>query len=127
MAGNDSFAHYFDYAARDYVDLNAGNLVQLGASPSVLPRPTGIKVPFIYPSILNINAGAGGVELVGGSTDPFNQLILFPSPQGSLTINTTDGGSLFSGLLSSGGAPQIFNLIVSDSGSKPIQQAPPIR
>jgi hypothetical protein len=63
---------------------------------------------------LNINAGAGGVELTG-DTDPFNQLILFPSPQGSLTINTTDGGSLFSDLASSGGAPQIFNLIVSDS------------
>jgi hypothetical protein len=80
----------------------------------VLPRPTGIQVPFIYPSILNINAGAGGVELVG-DTDPFNQLILFPSPQGSLTINTTDGGSLVGDLASSGGAPQIFNLIVSDS------------
>jgi filamentous hemagglutinin family protein len=108
--------HNFNYAAGDYFDLNAGNLVELGASASVLPRPTGIQVPFIYPSILNINAGAGGVELVG-DTDPFNQLILFPSPQGSLTINTTDGGSLVGVLASSGGAPQIFNLIVSDSGS----------
>ncbi|MGA2279253.1 MAG: filamentous hemagglutinin N-terminal domain-containing protein [Verrucomicrobiota bacterium] len=116
--GGRTFAHYFDYAASDYVDLNAGNLVQLGASPSVLPRPAGIKVPFIYPSILNITAGAGGVELVGGSTDPFNQLILFPSPQGSLTINTTDGGSLFSDLAASGGVPQILNLIVSDSSSR---------
>jgi len=115
--GGRSNVHKFNYAAGDYVDLNAGNLVQLGADPSVLPRPTGIQVPFIYPSILNITAGAGGVELVGGSTDPFNQLILFPSPQGSLTINTTDGGSLFSDLASSGGVPQIFNLIVSDSGS----------
>ena len=102
----------------DYVDLNAGNLVQLGASPSVLPRPTGILVPFIYPSILNINAGAGGVELVGGSTDPFNQLILFPSPQGSLTINTTDGGSLSAAWRLPAEVPQIFYLIVSDSGAK---------
>jgi filamentous hemagglutinin family protein len=112
-----SFAHYFDYGAGDYVDLNAGNLVQLGASSSVLPRPAGIQVPFIYPSILNINAGAGGVELVGDAA-PFDQLILFPSPQGSLTINTTAGGSLYSDLASSGDAPQIFDLIVSDSGSK---------
>ena len=116
--GGRSFKHYFDYAASDYVNLNAGNLVQLGASPSVLPRPTGNPVPFIYPSILNINAGAGGVAFVGGNTDPFNQLILFPSPEGSLTINTTDGGSLVGELAASGGVPQIFNLIVSDSGSR---------
>ena len=114
--GGRSYNHYFNYAPGDYVNLNAGNLVQLGASPSDLPRPTGIQVPFIYPSILNITAGAGGVELIGDSTDPFNQLILFPSPQGSLTINTTDGGSLVGGLAASGGVPQIFNLIVSDSG-----------
>jgi len=114
--GGRSYDHYFNYAPGDYVDLNAGNLVQLGASPSVLPWPSGIQVPFIYPSILNITAGAGGVELVGGSTAPFNQLILFPSPQGSLTINTTDGGSLVGDLASSGGIPQIFNLIVSDRG-----------
>ncbi len=113
--GGSAYNHYFDYGPGDYVNLNAGNLVQLGASPSILPRPTGIQVPFIYPPILNITAGAGGVELIGG-TDPFNQLILFPSAQGSLTINTTDGGSLFSSLKSSGTVPQIFNLIVSDSG-----------
>ena len=113
--GGSTFAHYFDYAAGDYVDLNAGNLVQLGASPSILPRPTGIPVPFIYPSVLYITAGAGGVKLVGGSTEPFDQLILFPSPQGSLTINTTSGGSLVGGMGSSG---EVFDLIVSDSGSK---------
>jgi filamentous hemagglutinin family protein len=113
--GGYSSKHFFNYAPGDYVNLNAGNLVQLGASPSVLPRPADIQIPFIYPSILNIAAGAGGVKLVG-DTDPFNQLILFPSPQGSLTITTTDGGSLVGSLASSGGAPQIFNLIVSDSG-----------
>ena len=77
---------------------------------------TGVQVPFIYPSILNVTAGAGGVRLVGGAA-PFNQLILFPSPQGSLTITTTGGGSLFSSLPPSVAAPQIFNLIVSDSSS----------
>jgi len=107
-----AYKHYFDYSPGDYVDLNAGNLVQLGASPSTLPRPAGLAIPFLYPSIVNITAGAGGVQLTGGSTAPFNQLILFPSPQGSLTINTT--GTLKSGLPSSG-APQAFNLIVSDS------------
>ncbi len=115
--GGGTYNHYFNYGPGDYVNLTADNLVQLGASPSILPRPTGIPVPFIYPPILNVTAGAGGVELIGRSTDPFNQLILFPSPQGSLTINTTDGGSLFSGLASSGGVPQIFSLIVSDASS----------
>jgi filamentous hemagglutinin family protein len=113
--GGPAYNHYFNYAAGDYVNLNAGNLVQLGASSSLLPRLTGITVPIIYPSILNVMAGAGGVVLTGDST--FNQLILFPSPQGSLTITTTDGGSLVSNLPFIQGAPQIFNLIVSDSGS----------
>ena len=112
--GGSAYNHYFNYAPGDYVNLSAGNLVQLGASSSLLPRLTGITVPIIYPSILNVTAGAGGVILTGDST--FNQLILFPSPQGSLTINTTDGGSLVSNLPFIQGDPQIFNLIVSDSG-----------
>lgn len=115
-SGGAAFNHYFDYGLDDYVNLSAGNLVQLGASSAILPRPSGIRIPFIYPSILNITTGAGGVTLVGDNA-PFNQLILFPSPAGSLTINTT--GSLIGELptIGSGNAPQIFNLIISDSGS----------
>ena len=108
--GGTAYNHLFDYAPGDYVNLTAGNQVELGASASTLPRLT--QVPMIFPSILNITAGAGGVILNGDST--YNQLILFPSPEGSLTINTT--GSLKSSLPTSGGAPQIFDLIVSDSG-----------
>ncbi len=114
VAGGAALNHYFDYAPGDFVNLTAGNLVQLGASSSILPRVGTLKVPMIYPSILNITAGAGGVNFVGDFF--YNQLILFPSPQGSLTINTTDGGSLNGQLPTSGGAPQIFNVIVSDSG-----------
>ena len=55
-----AFNHYFDYGLNDCVNLNAGNLVQLGAPVSSLPRATGLAVPFIYPSILNVTAGAGG-------------------------------------------------------------------
>ena len=73
-----------------------------------------LSVPIIYPSILNISAGAGGVSLVGDDNDIYNQLILFPSPLGSLTINTTAGGSLVGNL---SGTSQDFNLVVSDSGS----------
>ncbi len=113
----DSYSHYFNYAPGDYVDLSAGNLVQLGVSSSQLPRLSNAKnnvnnVPVIYPSILNIKAGAGGIIL--GSPGSPNNLTLFPSPQGSLTIDTT--GSLVSDLSSVSTAPQLFNLIVSDAG-----------
>ncbi|MGD0743794.1 MAG: filamentous hemagglutinin N-terminal domain-containing protein [Verrucomicrobiota bacterium] len=110
-----AFSHYFNYAPRDYVNLSAGNLVQLGASSSLLPRLSGggnNSVPVIYPSILNIAAGVGGVIL--GSPGSPTSLSLFPSPQGGLTLDTT--GSLVSALNSVGGAPQLFNLVVSDAG-----------
>ena len=108
--------HYFDYALDAYVNLSAGNSVQLGDNSSSLPRSDiSVLVPMIYAPILNIVAGAGGVVL-NGDSDPYNKLILFPSPQGSLTITTTDGGSLTGNLpLNSDGSPAIFNLIVSDS------------
>ncbi len=108
-----TFSHYFNYAPGDYVDLTAGNLVQLGASVQ-LPRLTGTlnNVPVIYPSSLNITAGDGGVIL--GAPGSLTSLVLFPSPQGSLTIDTT--GSLVSALNGVGGAPQLFSLIVSDAG-----------
>jgi filamentous hemagglutinin family protein len=114
--GGTAYNHYFNYAPGDYVNLSAGNLVQLGASIK-LPRLSSktdtklYNVPVIYPSILNITAGDGGVKLGPGSPS----LTLFPSPQGSLTIDTT--GPLVNGLNGVTGAPQLFNLIVSDSGS----------
>lgn len=109
-----AYSHYFDYAPDAYVNLSAGNLVQLGASVQQLPRLSGTlnNLPVIFPSILNITAGAGGVVL-GAPSSP-TSLTLFPSPTGSLTIYTA--GSLVSGLNGVGGAPQLFNLIVSDAG-----------
>lgn len=108
-----TFSHYLNYAPGDFVNLSAGNLVQLGASVP-LPRVSGAQnnVPVIYPSILNITAGDGGVILGTGNSP--NSLILFPSSQGSLTIDTT--GSLVSDLNAVQNAPQLFNLIVSDAG-----------
>ena len=117
VSGSASVKHLFDYGASDYVNLTAGNLVQLGASSSALTRvDTSLKVPVIYPGILTVNAGAGGVILKGDTF--YNKLILFPSPQGSLIINTTDGGSLSSSLPAVGGSPPLFDIIVSDSGSQ---------
>lgn len=109
--------HAFDYSEDAFVKLNAGNMVQLGGKESLLPRLTandGLKPPVLFPGILNIVAGAGGVVLTGDPT--YNKLILFPSKKGSLTILTTAGGSLVGSLPAIGGIPQIFNLIMSDSG-----------
>jgi filamentous hemagglutinin family protein len=98
--------HYFDYSADAYVDLIAGNAVTLAADSATLPRNDDL--PIIFPSILNIVAGAGGVSFSGNSTT-LGELILFPSSLGSLSITTTGGltGSSPSGL---------YDLIVSDSG-----------
>ena len=113
--GGSAYDHYFNYAPGDFVNLVAGDQIQLGASSSLLPRVGSLKVPIIFPSILNLTAGAGGVVFTGDFY--YNQLTLFPSPQGSLTITTTDGGSLIGQLPASAGAPQVFDLIVSDSGN----------
>jgi len=98
--------HYFDYAPNDYVDLTAGDSVELlGGS---LPRNSGTfeqNIPSIYPSTLDITAGAGGVTLA-------NDIILFPSPLGQLDITTTAGGSL------TGTKPaDLTQIIMSDSAA----------
>ena len=117
--GGSSINHYFNYAPSDYVDLSAGNAVQLGGSSSQLPRVSNLdNSVVIYPSILNITAGDGGVILgvgnllTGSGFQSSDTLILFPSPQGSLTIDTT--GDLV-GNLNPGTTPKVFNLIVSDA------------
>ena len=122
--GGAAFKHYFDYAPGDYVNLSAGNLVQLGASASALPRLdkiNGTSVPVIYPSILNVTAGAGGVEL--GSPGSPNSLILFPPRKAASPSTRRKGGSLAGNLDLVQGTPQIFNLIVSDSGKAQYQSS----
>lgn len=109
--GGPSLNHTFDYGAGDYVNLTAGDEVQLGADSGTLWQAGGL--PFIYPGILNIQSGVGGVALGTGASSL--KLILYPSPLGSLTINTT--GNLFGNLGPTGNRPQIFSLIVSDSGA----------
>jgi len=98
--------HYFDYSPDAYVNLTAGNAVSLAADSATLPRNDDL--PIIFPSILNLVAGAGGVSFSGNSTT-LGELILFPSPLGSLAITSIGGltGSSPSGL---------YDLIVSDSG-----------
>jgi filamentous hemagglutinin family protein len=95
--------HLFNYAADAAVDLSAGIGVYL--TDDDVPRPDG-AVQVIYPPILDISAGAGGVTLEGDVT-------LFPSADQELTINTTDGGSLI-GTAGGVGASQTL-LYMSDS------------
>lgn len=103
--------HLFDYAPGAYAILNGGNSVQLRGTG--LPRyddafEQGITP--IYPGRLEITAGAGGVVLG-------NDVTLFPSAYGNLTIATTDGGSLV------GTKPgDLTQLIVSDSGKTQYQE-----
>jgi filamentous hemagglutinin family protein len=95
----------FDYSPDAYTTLTAGNSVQLRGTP--LPRYTDIfsqNMPSIYPGTLTVSAGAGGVTLG-------NDVVLYPSPIGNLSITTTDGGSLTGTKI--GGLTQ---LILSDSG-----------
>jgi len=96
--------HLFDYSADAYTKLSAGNAVQLLGQG---PRNAGTfeqGIPAIYPGTLEIQAGAGGITLA-------NDVFLFPSPVGQLSLLTTAGGSLTG--TKSGNLTQI---IMSDSG-----------
>jgi filamentous hemagglutinin family protein len=103
--GNDSSvaAHLFDYGANATVDLTAGNGVYLtGLS---LPRLSADPVQVIYPPVLDITAGPGGVTLQTTVT-------LFPSVDQNLNITTTAGGSLVTVPNNPGTTPE---LLMSDS------------
>ena len=73
----------FNYAPQAYVDLTANGVYLTSLN---VPRPYG-AVPVLYPPVLDITAGSGGVTLEGNVT-------LFPSPDQNLDIITTDGGNL---------------------------------
>jgi filamentous hemagglutinin family protein len=86
-----SGANVFTYAANDSVSLSAGDGVYLTgfATLANVPRISGAAdaVPIVYPPILNISAGAGGVTMEGDVT-------LYPSVDQNLTIVTADTGPL---------------------------------
>jgi hypothetical protein len=100
---SNPFKYLFDYDPLASVTLDAGQGVTI--SGVQLPRTAGAAEGLIFPPNLTINAGAGGV-ILGTS------LSLFPSPDGSLDITTTDGGNLESSIAGYG-----RNIVVSDSSS----------
>jgi len=100
-----STSFLFDYGANAAANFWAGDGITLtGAN---LPRIAGANenMPPIYPPILTLNAGAGGITVN-------NTIILYPSSQGGLQITTRDGGDL------SGTQQQttLTGIVMSDSG-----------
>jgi filamentous hemagglutinin family protein len=97
-------AFLFDYAANASASIWAGNSITLTGDN--LPRTVDNQtMPPIYPPILSLNAGAGGITLD-------NSILIFPSPQGALSITTRGGGDL------SGQTQQttLTSITMSDSG-----------
>jgi filamentous hemagglutinin family protein len=96
-------AALYNYDPLASVSLNAGNGVTItGAN---LPRVPGFDEALIFPPILTIEAGAGGITLD-------KSVNLFPSPEGTLDLTTTGGGNL--GVGAGAGAA---TLCISDSQS----------
>jgi filamentous hemagglutinin family protein len=109
FTGRLAAKHFFDYDPHAYVSLTAGGFVDLaGVSGSSLPRRSGVfdqGIPAIYAPSLSILAnGLGGVQIS-------DDLRLFPSPYGQLSITTTAGPLV-------GAKPgQLVNVIMSDSAN----------
>ena len=95
----------FNYGSQATVDLTAGDGVYL--TDLDYPRLASSPIQVIYPPILDITAGAGGVTLQDNVT-------LFPAVDQNLNITTTDGGSLMSAPNNPGAIPE---LLMSDSSN----------
>ena len=101
-------AFLYDYAQNSGASFWAGNAITLG-SPNLVRISGGLPVSqAIYPPQLSLTAGAGGVTIQN------NNIVLFPSSEGSLNITTSDGGDL-SGVFA-GGTLGLPGIIMSDSG-----------
>jgi len=94
--------YQFDYDPEARVVLKGGNSVQLLGSS--LPRTGNNRdLPPVYPPSVEVEAGAGGVVLG-------NDVVQYPSAQGTLKVTITDGGSLRSA------DGQYHQWVMSDSG-----------
>jgi len=95
-------SHLFDYGSQAGVALSA---VGVYFTELALPRLSGSPVQVIFPPILDITAGSGGVTVQGNVT-------LFPSADQNLDITTSAGGNLLSAPNTPGTTPE---LLMSDS------------
>jgi filamentous hemagglutinin family protein len=95
----------FNYAPNAAANFWAGDAITLLGQNLSRIQGENEDMPPIYPPILSLTAGAGGITIQ-------NSIILYPSSQGSLQIATTGGGNLT-------GAPQstaLTGITMSDSG-----------
>ncbi|MGA2176872.1 MAG: filamentous hemagglutinin N-terminal domain-containing protein [Verrucomicrobiota bacterium] len=95
----------FDYAPNAAANFWAGDGITLVGGN--LPRVLGQNqdMPPIYPPILTLNAGAGGITID-------NPIILYPSSQGALQLITSAGGDLAGAYLQG----TLTGITMSDSG-----------
>jgi filamentous hemagglutinin family protein len=95
----------FDYGASAYADLFGAHSIVLTGDNIAHTADNPVRSGYaIYPPILSMEAGSGGITLD-------RDVILYPSVLGSLQVITTGGGSF-------GSAPGSFcQLVLSDSGS----------
>jgi filamentous hemagglutinin family protein len=83
-ARSDPVSYLFNYDPLASVTLDAGDGVTI--TGSALPRVINTE-PLIFPPVLTIDAGAGGISLD-------TTVNLFPAPDGTLNLTTTGGGTL---------------------------------
>jgi len=109
-AFNSSQSFAYNYAPDAAVNFWAGNAIEL-VGGSLGTAASSVRLTPIYAPTLSLNAGVGGIAID-------KSIILAPSPEGSLTIITRDGGnlsSLLSGAVST--TPTLNGITMSDSGS----------
>ena len=100
VPGIGKISYYNDYAANAYADFYAGNGVILQSIQGTLPRlkSQNEDLAAVYPPILNVSAGAGGVYMptpdAGFGATLLNEVVLFPSSVGYLSIHSSSGGGL---------------------------------
>lgn len=97
--------YFFNYAPNAAASLNAANGIVLTGT---MPTSAAANEHSIYPPDLSLTAGSGGISLE-------NNIILYPSSEGSLTITTTGdingeyNGSTFGITMSGSGTPNYQN------------------
>jgi filamentous hemagglutinin family protein len=121
LDGGLGVPYQFDYAPDAVVKLTAGDSVQLLGTGIERSDANSDLVP-TYPPILDVTAGAGGI-LLG------NDVVLFPSALGRLSLKTTAGGPFqsagdgsFQFVMSDSDQPQ-YNTYISGHAAAPLHLA----
>ncbi len=101
----------FGYIAPTSVTLKGGNSIDLVGANLPRNREEVNALPTIYPPVLKMEAGPGGIIFGNPTSGSLTTTILFPSPLGNLSIRSDTGG--IQGL-----GPAGSSLTISDSGSQ---------